>query len=111
MKQFDSYIIYGCHFPENIYNMIMKNTSLSFFNSKISFQFNCKIYELDIPIYEKTEQKIYFLGIILEQSDASILQYDNIKNIDKTGYYKMLETFDIDNKDPYLISVPIVRNL
>lgn len=111
MKQFDSYIIYGCHFPENIYNMIMKNTSISFFNSKISVQFKCKIYELDIPIHDKIEQKKYFLGIILEQSDASILQYENINNADKSGYYKMLETFDIDKKEPYLISVPIVRDL
>ena len=111
MKQFDSYIIYGCHFPESIYKMIMKNTSLTFFNSKISAQFQCKIHEFDIPISENKEQKKYFLAIILEQSDASILQLDNLKNVDKTSFYKMLETFDIDKKEPYLISVPIIRKL
>ena len=111
MKQYDSYIIYGCHFPENIYKMITKNTSLTFFNLKIGSQFQCKIYEFDIPISEKHDQKKYFLAIILEQSDVSILKYDNIKNVDKTGFYKMLETFDIDKKEPYFISVPIVRQL
>jgi hypothetical protein len=111
MKQFDSYIIYGCHFPENIYKMIMKNTSLTFFNSKIGLQFQCKIHEFDIPISDEKEHKKYFLAIIMEQSDVSILQYDNIKNVDKTGFYKMLETFDIDKKEPYFISVPIVRLL
>jgi len=111
MKQFDSYIIYGCHFPELIYKMITKNTSLAFFNSKIGFQFQCKIYEFDIPISQNQDQKKYFLAIILEQSDTSIIQYDNIKNVDKTGFYKMLETFDIDKKEPYLISVPIIRRL
>lgn len=111
MKQFDSYIIYGCHFPDLIYKMITKNTSLTFFNSKIGPQFQCKIHEFDIPISDGKEHKKYILGIILEQSDASILQYDNIKNVDKTGFYKILETFDIDKKDPYLISLPIVRYL
>jgi hypothetical protein len=111
MKQFDSYIIYGCHFPEPIYKMITKNTSLTFFNLKIGLQFQCKIHEFDIPISQTQDQKKYFLAIILEQSDTSILQFDNIKNVDKTGFYKMLETFDIDKKEPYLISVPIVRRL
>jgi hypothetical protein len=91
--------------------MITKNTSLTFFNSKIGSQFQCKIYEFDIPISEKNDQKKYFLAIIIEQSDTSILQYDNIKNVDKTGFYKILETFDIDKIEPYLISVPIVRYL
>ena len=109
MKQYDSYIIYGCHFPESMYKIITKNTSLSFFNSKIEHQFRCKIYEFDVPISENCNQKRYFLAIILEQSDSSILIFENLCKIDKTGYYKMLETFDIDKKEPYLISVPIVR--
>jgi hypothetical protein len=111
MKQYDSFIIYGCHFPELIYKMITKNTSLSFFNSKIEPQFQCKIYEFDVPITQNINQNKYFLGIIIEQSDPSIIQFDNLKNIDKTGFYKILETFDIDNREPYLISVPIIRNL
>lgn len=111
MKQYDSCIIYGCHFPESIYKMITKNTSLNFFNSKIESQFKCKIYEYDIPISENINQKKYFLAIILEQSDQSILQFDNLKNIDKTGFYKILATFDIEKREPYLISVPIFRNL
>jgi hypothetical protein len=111
MKQYDSCIIYGCHFPQTIYKMITKNTSLSFFNSKIEPQFQCKIYEFDVPISENIIQKKYFLGIIIEQSDPSIIQFDNLKNIDITGFYKILETFDIDKRKPYFISVPIIRNL
>ena len=111
MKQYDSYILYGCHFPEFIYKMITKNTSLTFFNSKISSQFQCKIYEFDVPISENYEHKKYFLAILLEQSDHSIIHPHNLINIDITGFYKMLETFDIEKREPYLISVPIVRNL
>jgi hypothetical protein len=112
MKQYDSYIIYGCHFPNNIIEIITKNTSISFFNSKISSQFRCKIHELEVPISEFRTQIKYFLEIILDQSDHSILQLSNIGNsCDKIGFYKMLETFAMNKIEPYLISVPIVRNL
>ena len=112
MKQYDSYIIYGCHFPNNIFEIITKNTSLTFFNSKIGPQFHCKIHEFEVPISESKTQKKYFLAIILEQSDNSILQLSNIgESCDYPGFYKMLETFDINKIEPYLISVPIVRNL
>ena len=111
MKQYDSYIIYGCHFNQYLYEIITKNTNLSFFNSKIASQFHCKIHEFEVPISESSTQKKYFLAIILEQSDNSILQLSNIGEHDKTGFYKMLETFDINKIEPYLISVPIVRNL
>jgi hypothetical protein len=112
MKQYDSYMIYGCHFPNNIFEIITKNTSISFFNSKISAQYNCKIYEFEVPISESIIQKKYFLAIILEQSDHSIVKLSSIgESCDKTGFYKMLEIFDIHKIDPYLISVPIVRNL
>lgn len=111
MKQYDSCIIYGCHFPESIYKMITKNTSLTFFNSKIEPQFKCKIYEYDVPISENISQKKYFLAIILEQSDQTILQFDILKYVDKNGFYKILATFDIEKREPYIISVPIIRNL
>jgi hypothetical protein len=112
MKQYDSYIIYGCHFPNSIFEIITKNTSLTFFNSKIGPQFHCKIHEFEVPISESSTQTKYFLAIILEQSDNSILQLSNIgDSCDKTGFYKMLETFDINKIEPYLISVPIIRNL
>lgn len=111
MKQYDSYIIYGCHFPNSIFEIITKTTSLSFFNSKIIPQFHCKIYEFEVPISEFKTQKKYFLAIILEQSDNSILKLSNIGEKDYPGFYKMLETFDINKIEPYLISVPIVRNL
>ena len=112
MKQYDSYILYGCHFSEYLYKVITKNTSLSFFNTKIASQFRCKIHEFEVPISESSIQKKYFLAIILEQSDHSIVQLSNIgESCDKTGFYKMLETFDISKIEPYLISVPIVRNL
>jgi hypothetical protein len=94
-----------------IYKIITKNTSPTFFNSKIGSQFQCKIHEFDVPISQIQDQKKYFLAIILEQSDTSILEYENIKNVDKTGFYKMLEIFNIDKKEPYLISVPIIRRL
>jgi hypothetical protein len=111
MKQYDSYIIYGCHFPNSIFELITKNTSLTFFNSKISAQFHCKIHEFEVPISESSTQKKYFLAIILEQSDHSILQLSNIGGSNYPGFYKMLETFDINKIEPYLISVPIVRNI
>jgi len=111
MKQYDSYIIYGCHFPNNIFELITKNTSISFFNSKIATQFNCKIHEFEVPISESMTQKKYFLAINLEQSDNSILQLSNIEKFsDKKCFYKMLETFDMNKIEPYFISVPIVRN-
>ena len=111
MKQYDSFIIYGCHFSELIYKMITKNTSLSFFNSKIETQFQCKIYEFDVPITQNINKNKYFLGIIIEQSDPSIIQFDNLKNLDQHGFYKLLETINIDKREPYIISVPIVREL
>jgi len=103
-------MIYGCHFPNNIFEIITKNTSISFFNSKISAQYNCKIHEFEVPISESTTQKKYFLGIILDQSDHSILKLSSIGEQNYQGFYKMLETFDIQKIEPYLISVPIVRN-
>lgn len=111
MKQFDSYIIYGCHFSENNYKMIIKSTNLNNFNSIIFSQYKCKIYEFNVPISDRIEKKKYFLGINLEQSDTSILKIENLENINKDGFYKLLETFNIDKKDPYLISVPIIRHL
>jgi hypothetical protein len=111
MKQYDSYIIYGCHFPNSIFEIITKNTSLSFFNSKIGPQFHCKIHEFEVPISESKTQKKYFLAIILEQSDNSILQLSSIEEHNYPGFYKILETFDIQKIEPYLISVPIIRNL
>jgi hypothetical protein len=111
MKQFDSYIIYGCHFSEIYYKMIIQNMNLNIFNSKICSQYKCKIYEFNVPILENKEQKKYFLGINFEQSDTSILNLDNLENIDKNGYYKILELFNIEKKDPYLISIPIIRYL
>lgn len=115
MKQYDSFLIYGCHFSENIYELIKKNTSIKYFNTKINNLYKCTIHELNIPIYTDnnihTEIKKYFLGINIEQSDVSIIEYDKIKEIDKSGYYKILEMFDISKIDPYLISIPIVRNI
>lgn len=112
MKQYDSYILYGCHFNRYLYEIITKNTSLAFFNSKIATQFHCKIHEFEVPISEFSTQTKYFLAINLEQSDHSILQLSNIgESCNKTGFYRILETFDIRKIEPYLVSVPIVRNL
>lgn len=111
MKQYDSYLIYGCHFPTRCVNLITEHSSLKFFNQRLMNQFNCCIIELEVPHIENTHLRRYFLKIDIEQSDESIMQLDKLAHIDKEGFYSVLDMFDLDKMEPYLIGVPIVRIL
>jgi len=111
MKQYDSYLIYGCHFPSRCVQMITQHSSLKYFNNKISTQHNCQILELSIPHVDDIINKRYFLRILVEQSDDSIMKMEKLKDIDIKGYVSLLEMFELDRLEPYLISVPILREL
>ena len=51
----------------------------------------------------------YGQRIACEQGQIKCFEY--VLRHNYPGFYKMLETFDINKIEPYLISVPIVRNL
>lgn len=111
MKQFDSYLIYGCHFPSKSINLIKEHSSLKYFNNKLIQQYNCEILELTIPHYNNEQYIRYFLRIIVEQSDDGIINLDNLGKIDRKGFVDVLRLFEMDEMEPYLLSVPIVREL
>ena len=111
MKQFDSYLIYGCHSPSKSIKLITEHSSLKYFNNKLIQQYNCEILELSIPHINNEQYNRYFLRIIVEQSDDAIIKLDNLVKISKKGYEEVLRMFEIDEIEPYLISVPIVREL
>jgi len=111
MKQFDSYLIYGCHFPSRCINMITEHSNLKFFNTKISSQYNCDIVKLNVPHADDIINQKYFLRILVEQSDEGLMKLENVVDIDKKGYHELVNMFELDKIEPYLISVPIVREL
>lgn len=111
MKQYDSYLIYGCHFPEKNIKFITEHSSLKYFNTKIINQYNCEILVCDIPQHDDEQITRYFLRILLEQSDDSIVKLENLEKINKKGFKDILELFEIEIMEPYLISIPIVREL
>ncbi len=111
MKQYDSYLIYGCHFPKTVVDIITVNSSLKYFNTKIHSTYGCEIIEVDVPVNDKIILKQYLLKIIFEQSEQSILKIEDIKNVDLNKYREILELFEIGYIDPYFISIPIVREL
>ena len=111
MKQYDSYLIYGCHFPSKCVNIIKEHSTLKYFNQKLQTQYNCYIFEANIPHMDDTILTRYFLQILLEQSDASIIKLDKLDKLEKGGYEEVLKLFELDVIEPYLISVPIVREL
>ena len=111
MKQYDSYLIFGCHFPRKAIEIIESNSSIRFFNKKIKELYNCEIIEAIVPINEKYNIKNYFLKIIVEQSDDSILKVEKIKDIDSSKFLELLDVFELDRIEPYLISVPFIRDL
>jgi hypothetical protein len=39
------------------------------------------------------------------------MKLENIVDIDKKGYNELVNMFELDKIEPYLISVPIVREL
>ena len=111
MKQIDSYLIYGCHFPKKCINLITEHSSLKYFNNKLIQQYNCEILELHIPQYDNEKINRYFLRILVEQSDDAIIKLENLGKIGKSGFEDVLRLFEMDVMEPYLISVPIVREL
>lgn len=111
MKQYDSYLILGCHFPSKCIDIINSNSSLPFFNNKLKHQFNCEIIEILTPIHDQKEQTQFFLKISLEQSDKSILKLDSIKDLQFDKFYEVMEIFELEKLQPYLISIPICRLL
>lgn len=111
MKQYDSYLIYGCHFPKKAVEIITTNSSLRYFNNKIRLSYNCEIVEANVPISDTKTMKQYFLKICLDQSEQSILKLDQIKDLDISKFKELLELFEIDDIEPYFIGVPILREL
>jgi len=110
MKQYDSYIILGCHFPVGCIKLIMENSTLKYFNSKIKISHNCEILEVETPLTDDKTYKTYYLKINIEQSEQSIIKLDKL-DYDKNKYRALLEIFDMEYMGPYLISIPVVRDL
>jgi len=111
MKQYDSYLIFGCHFSKKSVELITANSTLKYFNNKIKNVYNCEIIEATIPVTDNQSFKQYYLKIMIEQSDPSILKVDKLKEIDIEKYKQILDIFEMEFIDPYLISVPIIREL
>ncbi len=111
MKQYDSYLILGCHFPISGIELINGNSSLKYFNNKIKNLYECEIIEVNVPISDVNMIKQYYVKICLEQSEDSILKLESLVNKDYDKFKELLGIFEIDNRDPYLIAVPIVREL
>jgi len=111
MKQYDSYIIFGCHFPKSGIDLITGNSSLKYFNNKIRNLYGCEIIELNVPVSEENIIKQYFIKIIIEQSEQGILKLDGIVNFNNEKFKELLGIFEIESREPYLIAVPIVREL
>ena len=110
MKQYDSYLIFGCHFPRNGVNLILLKSSLEDFNRKIRLLYNCEIIEMNIPISDDNIIKQYYLRICIEQSDNSIIKIDKLSEVDIKKFGRVLNIFEMDI-EPYLIGIPIVREL
>jgi len=111
MKQYDSYLIYGCHFPGQFVSIITQNSSLKYFNNKLKNQYNCVILELNVPVHDNKVIKQYFLKIEVEQSDMGIIKMSNLQGASVLNFQKVLEIFEMNKIDPYLISIPIIRDL
>lgn len=111
MKQYDSYLILGCHFPKSGIDLITGNSSLKYFNNKIKNLYGCEIIEANVPVSEKNIIKQYYVKISTEQSDESILKLESLKNKEYDKFKELLGIFEIESREPYLIAVPIVREL
>lgn len=114
MKQFDSYLIFGIHLPEKIVNLILKNTNLSFFNLKIK-EYNCELVRLNVIMTENFQQENYFLRIISDLSTNSLIRNEDLQifqDEDKiNNFKKLLGQLSQPIVNPYLCSVPIIREL
>jgi len=111
MKQYDSYLILGCHFPKSGIELIISNSSLKYFNNKIKNLYGCEIIEVNVPISDVNMIKQYYVKICMEQSDESILKLESLVNKDYVKFKELLGIFEIESREPYLIAVPIVREL
>lgn len=116
MKQFDSYLLFGCHFPKKFVDIILKNSSLKFFNSKISKTYNCEIIKLNVLFSDNFHQENFFLKILpSNDSPSNIIKHEDIKDLlneDKINKFKsLLESLDQPVIEPYLTSIPIYREL
>lgn len=110
MKQYDSHLILGCHFPKQAIDIIKMHSSIHFFNTKIRALYNCEIIEVLVPITENVILTQYYLKICLDQSENSILRLNQLDG-DTTPFKEVLKTFELDEREPYLIAIPIVRLL
>ena len=111
MKQYDSYLILGCHFPRRAIEIIENSSSLKFFNKKIRDLYNCEILDVMVPINDTQTIRQYYLRIIIEQSDESIIKLENIGTIDKIKFNDVLDIFELDKMEPYLIAIHFIREL
>lgn len=111
MKQFDSNLILGCHFPRRGIEIIEGSSSLRFFNKKIRDLYNCEILDVMVPVNDTETIRQYYLRIIIEQSDGSILKMESINDVDKSKFKEVLEIFELESMDPYLIAVSFIREL
>ena len=114
MKQFDSYLLFGTHLSERIVNLILRNTSLNYFNIKLK-QYNCEIVKLNVIMTDNFQQTNYFLRILYDLSSNNLIRYEDLKDLgdeERIGNFKkLLNDLSQPVIDPYLISVPIVREL
>ena len=67
---------------------------------KIKNVYNCEIIEATIPITDNQLFKQYYLKIIIEQSDPSILKVDKLKEIDIEKYKQVDDINVVINKQP-----------
>lgn len=111
MKQYDSYLILGCHFPRSGIELILGNSSLNFFNNKIRNLYNCEIIEVNVPISDVNMMKQYYVKICMEQSEQAIMNINNLAHLNYDKFNELLGIFEIERRDPYLIAIPIVREL
>lgn len=116
MKQFDSYLLFGCHLSNQLIEIILKNTTLNFFNSKISLLYDCEIIKLNVIMTDTYNQENYFLKIRYDnEGPTNLLRSDDFNELlNETKiqkFEKLLETLDQQVVKPYLISIPIVREL
>ena len=121
MKEFDSYIIYGCHFPTK-FGLLVEN-KIEKLNNNLRANYGIEILKLNVPTKE-IEKKLfvknqYFVSIILNIGERNFLR-NNIffennklkqKIIDKVVLFKkFMKKFELE-VDPIFLSIPIVREL
>jgi len=114
MKHYDSYLLFGTHLSERIVGLILKNSSLNFFNSKIK-TYGCEIVKLNVIMTDELQQSNYFLRISGDLSSNNLIRNEDLRellNQEKIdNFKKLLDDLSQPVIEPYLMSVPIVREL